>query len=315
MASKLEDISHQLASLTNILVGDNEDDNSSHCSVLRALAAEQDESSSEEQFETYLEGPGHPSHYREKSVMRELRTPDPPVESDDGGGDGGPRAHHTPRKSNRDTYYARHHVLTSNQQFLQYFAQKPELVFVRDLLRFITVPATDIHGRSRLEEQQRWGTTSIMIERDSKQMITNIIRLDNGSQPAVIFSKAPEFATELHCEIEAVSGENSDASSRISEENNCVVGRLSSLTSPVDLNDVKDVTTQTEQTQLADLNWETEAGNRDQELKDYIDCVEDLRHDMRRKDKELALAETELLDVCKKLEEAKIKNDEQVIFV
>ena len=154
-----------------------------------------------------------------------------------------------------------------------------------------------------------------MIERDSKQMITNIIRLDNGSRPAVIFSKAPEFATELHCEIEAVSGDNSDASSRISEENNCVVGRLSSLTSPVDLNDVKDVTTQTEQTQLADLNWETEGGNRDQELNDYIDCVEDLRHDMRRKDKELALAEKELMDVCKKLEEAKIKNDEQVIFV
>ena len=36
---------------------------------------------------------------------------------------------------------------------------------------------------------------------------------------------------------------------------------------------------------------------------------------MRRKDKELALAEKELMDVCKKLEEAKIKNDEQVIFV
>ena len=153
-----------------------------------------------------------------------------------------------------------------------------------------------------------------MIERDSKQMITNIIRLDNGSQPAVIFSKAPEFATELHCEIEAVSGDNSDASSRISDENNCVVERLSSLTSPEDLNDVKDVTTQTEQTQLADLNWETET-DRDQELNDYIDCVEDLRHAMRRKDKELALAEKELLDVCKKLEEAKIKNDEQVIFV
>ena len=159
-----------------------------------------------------------------------------------------------------------------------------------------------------------------MIERDSKQMITNIIRLDNGSQPAVIFSKAPEFATELHCEIEAVSGENSDASSRISEENNCVDGRLSSLTSPVDLNDVKDVRTQTEPTQLADLNWETEGGpgegaDRDQELNNYIDCVEDLRHDIGRKDKELALAEKELMDVCKKLEEAKIKNDEQVIFV
>ena len=158
-----------------------------------------------------------------------------------------------------------------------------------------------------------------MIERDSKQMITNIIRLDNGSQPDVIFSKAPEFATELHCEIEAVSGDNSDAaSSRISEENNCVDGRLSSLTSPVDLNDVKDVTTQTEPTQLADLNRETEGGpegERDKELNDYIDTVEDLRHGMRRKDKELALAEKELMDVCKKLEEAKIKNDEQVIFV
>ena len=160
-----------------------------------------------------------------------------------------------------------------------------------------------------------------MIERDSKQMITNIIRLDNGSQPDVIFSKAPEFATELHCEIEAVSGDNSDAaSSRISEENICVVGRLSSLTSPVDLNDVKDVTTQTEPTQLADLNLETEGGegegaDRDQELNNYIDCVEDLRHGMRRKDKELALAQKELMDVCKKLEEAKIKNEEQVNFV
>ena len=201
------------------------------------------------------------------------------------------------------------------------------LVFVRDLLRFITVLGTDIHGRSsRLKEQQRWGTTSIMIERDSKQMITNIIRLDNGSQPAVIFSKSPEFATELHCEIEAVSEDQSDASSRISVENNWSgdsVGRLSSLTSTKDLNDVKDVTTQTE---LPDLDWETEGRGRgsggkgaeterDKELTDYIDCVEDLRHRMTRKDNELALAQKELMDVCKKLEEAKIKNDEQVIFV
>ena len=122
MASKLEDISHQLASLTNILVGDAEDDNSSHCSVLRALAAEQDESSSEEQFETYLEGPGHPSHYREKSVMRELFA-DPGVKSDeDCGGDGGTSTQPTHCKLNRDTYYARHHGRhhgrTSNQQFL-----------------------------------------------------------------------------------------------------------------------------------------------------------------------------------------------------
>ena len=122
VASKLEDISQQLAGLTNILVGDNEDDNSSHCSVLRALAAEQDESSSEEQFETYLEGPGHPSHYREKSVMRELCV-DPGVASDeDCPGDGGTTAQPTHCKLNRDTYYAqhhgRHHVRTSNQQFL-----------------------------------------------------------------------------------------------------------------------------------------------------------------------------------------------------
>ena len=197
---------------------------------------------------------------------------------------------------------------------------------MRDLLRFITVPATDIHGRSRLEEQQRWGTTSIMIERDSKQMITNIIRLDNGSQPAVIFSKAPEFATELHCEIEAVSEDQSDASSRISVENNWSwgsVGRLSSLTSTKEPNDVNDVSTQTE---LPDLDWETEGRGRGsggkgaeteraKELTDYIDCVEDLRHRMTRKDNELALAQKELMDVCKKLEEAKVKNDEQVIFV
>ena len=155
-----------------------------------------------------------------------------------------------------------------------------------------------------------------MIERDSKQMITNIIRLDNGAQPAVIFSKAPEFATELHCEIQAVSEDHSDASSRISEENNWSVGRLSSLTSTKDLNDVKDVTTQTE---LPDLNWETDGSHggaeRDEELNDYMDRVEDLSRRMTRKDNELALAQKELMDVCKNLEEAKIKNDEQVIFV
>ena len=110
MATKLEDISQQLASLTNILVGDNEDDNSSHCSVLRALAAEQDESSSEEQFETYLEGPGHPSHYREKSVMRELGPEaelggEPAVKSGDCRGDDVPSTHPTQRKLNRDTHY------------------------------------------------------------------------------------------------------------------------------------------------------------------------------------------------------------------
>ena len=130
----------------------------------------------------------------------------------------------------------------------------------------------------------------------------------------------------LHCEIEAVSEDQSDASSRISVENNWSgdsVGRLSSLTSTKDLNDVKDVTTQTE---LPDLDWETEGrgrgsggkgaeAERDKELTDYIDCVEDLRHRMTRKDNELALAQKELMDVCKKLEEAKIKNDEQVIFV
>ena len=158
-----------------------------------------------------------------------------------------------------------------------------------------------------------------MIERDSKQMITNIIRLDNGSQPAVIFSKAPEFATELHCEIEAVSEDQSDASSRISVENNWSwgsVGRLSSLTSTKEPNDVKDVSTQTE---LPDLDWEPDEGpgreERDKELSEYADCVEDLNRRMTRKDKELSLAEKELRDVCKKLEEAKVKNDEQVMFV
>ena len=119
VASKLEDISHQLASLTNILVGEGEDDNSSHCSVLRALAAEQDESSSEEQWETYLEGPGHPSHYREKSVMRELGSA-PPSGGGEGHGEGQTTTHPNLRKLNRDTHYARHHVLTSNQQFLQF---------------------------------------------------------------------------------------------------------------------------------------------------------------------------------------------------
>ena len=155
-----------------------------------------------------------------------------------------------------------------------------------------------------------------MIERDSKQMITNIIRLDNGAQPAVIFSKAPEFATEVHCEIEAVSEDNSDTSSISFQES---VGRLSSLTSPTDINDVNDVTTQTDQTELPDLNWETDGSHggaeRDEELNDYIDRVEDLSRRMTRKDNELALAQKELMDVCKNLEEAKIKNDEQVIFV
>ena len=117
VASKLEDISHQLASLTNILVGDGEDDNSSHCSVLRALAAEQEESSSEEQFESYLEGPGHPSHFREKSVMRELGSAG---KSDDWAEDDPTTTHPNLRKLNRDKHYARHHVLTSNQQFLQF---------------------------------------------------------------------------------------------------------------------------------------------------------------------------------------------------
>ena len=53
MASRLEDISQQLASLTTILVGaedDSQDDNSSHCSVLRKLAAESEESG-EDQLE------------------------------------------------------------------------------------------------------------------------------------------------------------------------------------------------------------------------------------------------------------------------
>ena len=77
MASKLEDISSQLASLTTILVGEEaEDDNSSHCSVLRQLAAET--SDSEDQLDSYQSGLGHPCRladsedYREKSVMREL---------------------------------------------------------------------------------------------------------------------------------------------------------------------------------------------------------------------------------------------------
>ena len=51
------------------------------------------------------------------------------------------------------------------------------------------------------------------------------------------------------------------------------------------------------------------------ELNDYKERVNDMRLSMTRKDKELALAEEELIDVCKKLEEAKIKNDEQVGFV
>ena len=123
MASRLEDISQQLASLTTILVGteaDSEDDNSSHCSVLRKLAAESDDVSSCEDHDSYLEGLGHPGQlavsedFREKSVMRELA-------ADDGGEEDPSIAHlNTEGKPDRDTYYRPHQALTCNQQFLQF---------------------------------------------------------------------------------------------------------------------------------------------------------------------------------------------------
>ena len=124
MASRLEDISQQLASLTTILVGteaDSEDDNSSHCSVLRKLAAESDDvSSCEDHHDSYLEGLGHPGQlavsedFREKSVMRELA-------ADDGGEEDPSIAHlNTEGKPDRDTYYRPHQALTCNQQFLQF---------------------------------------------------------------------------------------------------------------------------------------------------------------------------------------------------
>ena len=108
MASRLEDISNQLAGLTTILVGaeDSQDDNSSHCSVLRKLAAESEESG--EELESYLED----QELREKSVMREL--------TDDESEDARTATYPTERKLNRDMYYERHQVLTCNQQFLQF---------------------------------------------------------------------------------------------------------------------------------------------------------------------------------------------------
>ena len=122
VASRLEDISQQLASLTTILVGaedDSQDDNSSHCSVLRKLAAESEESGEDQlELDSYLEGLGHPGQLgsqqelREKSVMREL--------TDDDTGDAGLAPQPAQRKLNRDMYYERHQALTCNQQFLQF---------------------------------------------------------------------------------------------------------------------------------------------------------------------------------------------------
>ena len=198
-------------------------------------------------------------------------------------------------------------------------------------VRFITISAADIHGRGRFKEQQRWGTTSIMIERDSKRVITSIIRTDNEEPPAVIFTKTPEYTSQAHCEIQAISNYN-DSDNETSycpfsvvtyhnyHPKNAIDNDSLSSSNVTKENPVAiDGCTQTESsiTALPDTNglYDNNCNKGAKELDDYKERVTDMKLSMMRKDKELALAEEELIDVCKKLEEAKIKNDEQVMFV
>ena len=95
MASRLDDINHQLVMLTTILVGSGQDDKVS-CS--HSFEGENADMNNGESFhddvnsETYQEGFGHPSYldnndaYREASVLRELEFEDEPavdIEHDD----------------------------------------------------------------------------------------------------------------------------------------------------------------------------------------------------------------------------------------
>ena len=194
-------------------------------------------------------------------------------------------------------------------------------------VRFITISAADIQGRGRFKEQQRWGTTSIMIERDSTRAITSIIRTDNQDPPAVIFTKSPEFTSQVHCEIQDNDSDNEPTYCPFSAvtyhnyrpDNTVDNDNLSSFNMTIENHVLIDDSTQTDSniTAVPGLNglYDNNCNEGAKELNDYKERVNDMRLSMTRKDKELALAEEELIDVCKKLEEAKIKNDEQVGFV
>ena len=98
MASRLEDINHQLVLLTTILVGSDQDDkvSCSHGPEVKNTNINNGESfQDDENSETYQEGFGHPSYldnndaYREVSVFRELQFVDEhaiETEHDDGSG-------------------------------------------------------------------------------------------------------------------------------------------------------------------------------------------------------------------------------------
>jgi len=297
VASRLEDINDQLTALTMVLVGTDRNDKvsfSNHFEVDNVDTNNGESCSYDAHSKTYREGYGHPSHldegfsYREVSVMREIEldiiedAPTIKTEHDDTSG----------------------------------------------LIAAVQSKAADIHGRGRFKEQQRWGTTSIMIERDSKRVITSIIRTDNEEPPAVIFTKTPEYTSQAHCEIQAISNYN-DSDNETSycpfsvvtyhnyHPKNAIDNDSLSSSNVTKENPVAiDGCTQTESsiTALPDTNglYDNNCNKGAKELDDYKERVTDMKLSMMRKDKELALAEEELIDVCKKLEEAKIKNDEQM---
>jgi len=294
VASRLEDINHQLVMLTTILVGSDQDDkvSCSHGSEVKNVDTNNGESfQDDENSETYQEGFGHPSYldnndaYREVSVFRELEFED------------------------------EHAIQTEHDD-------------CSGLIPAVQSEAADIQGRGRFKEQQRWGTTSIMIERDCKRVITSIIRSDNEEPPAVIFTKTPEFASQVHCEIQALSNYNDSDNEttycpfsavtyhNYRPENAVDNDNLSSFNLTKENHEAIDDSTQTDLniTAMPDLNGlsDNNCNQGAKELNDYKERVNDMRISMTRKDKELALAEEELIDVCKKLEEAKIKNDEQM---
>jgi len=294
VASRLEDINDQLAVLTTILVGSSHDDkvSSSH-----SFEVENSETNNGESFtddvnsETYQEGFGHPSYledndaYREVSVMREMEF---------------------------DEFADDSTIETEHDDSSGFIAA-------------VQSKAADIQGRGRFKEQQRWGTTSIMIERDCKQVITSIIRADNEEPPAIIFTKRPEFTSQVHCEIQAFSKDNDSDNEtaycpfsavtyhNYRPDNTVDNDNLSSFNMTIENHVLIDDSTQTDSniTAMPDLS-DNNCNKGAKELNDYKECVNDMRISMTRKDKELALAEEELIDVCKKLEEAKIKNDEQM---
>jgi hypothetical protein len=293
VAARLEDINDQLVVLTTILVGSGQEDalSSSHSFEVENADTNNGESFSDDvNSETYQEGFGHPCYlddneaFREVSVMREM-------EFDE-------------------------------------FEDEPTIENEHDdssgFIAAVQSKAADIQGRGRFKEQQRWGTTSIMIERDSKRAITSIIRTDNEESPAVIFTKRPEFTSQVHCEIQDNDSDNETTYCPFSAvtyhnyrpENAVDNDNLSSFNLTIENHEAIDDSTQTDPniTAVPDLNglYDNNCNEGAKELNDYKERVNDMRLSMTRKDKELALAEEELIDVCKKLEEAKIKNDEQM---